>query len=59
MSGLEAERLQERIRGMTEEQLRVVAGTLPDEILWEAVHGRFLYLRERVEGIHQLMDGRG
>lgn len=44
MSGLETERLQERIRGMTTEQQKTVAQALPDEILWEAVYGRFLYL---------------
>ncbi len=59
MSGLEAEKLQERIRGMTEEQQRVVASTLPDEILWEAVYGRFSYLREKVMGARLPVDGRG
>lgn len=47
MSGLETERLQEQIRGMTADQQRVVAQALPDEILWETVYGRFLYLREK------------
>ena len=56
MSGLETERLQERIRGMTADQQRMVAQALPDEILWEALHGRFLYLQERVTGIHLLMN---
>lgn len=56
MSGLETERLQERVRGMTADQQRVVAQALPDEILWETVYGRFLYLQERVTGIHLLMN---
>lgn len=59
MSGLEAERLQERIRGMTTDQQKVVAAALPDEILWEAVYGRFLYLQEKVTGVRLLIGGRG
>lgn len=59
MSGLETERLQERVQGMTADQQRVVAQALPDEILWETVYGRFLYLQERVTGIHLLMNSGG
>lgn len=59
MSGLETERLQERIRGMTEDQQRIIVQALPDKILWEALYGRFLYLQERVTGIHPLMDSGG
>lgn len=59
MSGFEIETLQERVHGMTEDQQRTVAEALPDEILWEAVYGRFLYLQGRVATISQIMNSGG
>lgn len=56
MGGLEIERLQEHVHGMTEDQQRVIAESLPDSILWEAVYGRFLYLRGRTEVISQVIN---
>lgn len=56
MSGLEIERMQERVHGMTEDQQRLVAESLPDKILWEAVYGRFLYLRSRANIISQVIN---
>ena len=53
MSGLEVERLQERVQGMTVEQQRVTAASLPDKILWEAVYERFLRPKSRVVTIEQ------
>lgn len=56
MGGLEIERLQERVHGMTEDQQRVIAESLPDSILWEAVYGRFLFLRSRTEVISHVIN---
>ena len=56
MSGLEVERIQERVNGMTEDQQRVIAAALPDEILWEAIYGRYSYLHSRMSAISQAID---
>lgn len=56
MGGLEIERLQEHVHGMTEDQQRVIAESLPDNILWEAIYRRFLYLRGRTEVISQVIN---
>lgn len=56
MSGLETERIQERVRGMTAEQQRAVAEALPDELLWEAVYGRFIYLQGRNMATDQMQN---
>lgn len=57
MSGLETERLQERVKGMTTDQQKVIAGALPDEILWEAIYGRFLYLQGAVSDVSRAVKG--
>lgn len=57
MSGFEIERIQERIQGMTEDQQKIVAASLPDQVLFDAVYGRFLYLRGQTAMISQIMEG--
>lgn len=56
MSGLEVERIQERVQGMTQDQQRAIVEVLPDQILWEAVYGRFLYLRGQTTVISQAVN---
>ena len=41
MSGLEKEELQTRVKAMTEEEMKIVAKLLPDDILWEELHRRY------------------
>ena len=57
MGGLEIERIQERVHGMTEDQQKIVAASLPDRVLFDAVYGRFLYLRSQAVMISQIMEG--
>lgn len=57
MSVLEIERLQERIQGMTEDQQRVVAESLPDEILWGVLYGKYLKMQVDMEAISQAVNG--
>lgn len=57
MSGFEIERIQERISGMTPDQQKVVAESLPDDVLWGAVYERFLHLRNRETIIIQAVSG--
>lgn len=57
MSGFEIERIQERIHGMTEDQQKIVAASLSDQVLFDAVYGRFLYLRGQTAMISQIMEG--
>lgn len=56
MSGLEVERIQERVNGMTEDQQRVIAAALSDEILWETIYERYSYLHSRMSTISHAMS---
>lgn len=57
MSGFEKEELQTRAKGMTLEEQRVVAGTLPDNVLMEELCIRYTDLREKVDSISRAIGG--
>jgi len=57
LSGFEIEKLQEMIQGMTEDQQRVIAETLPDEILWGVLYGKYLKMQGDMVAISQAVKG--
>lgn len=57
MSGFEVERIQERIQGMTEDQQKIVAESLPDAILWGVLYGKYLKMQGDMESIIQAVNG--
>lgn len=57
MSGLEAEKIQERVHGMTEEQQIVVAQSLPDEILWSVLYEKYLKMQGGMKAVSKVVKG--
>ncbi len=57
MSGFEKEELQLRIKGMTLEEQKLVAETLPDEVIFEEMTRRYINMREMVRGIGNVIMG--
>ena len=51
MSDLEKEELISRVKGMSEEEQRVVAMNIPCDLLFEALYKRYLLLNAKVHKI--------
>lgn len=57
MSGFEKEELQTRMQGMTLEEQKLVAETLPDEIVFRELTRRYINMREMVMKIGDAIMG--
>ena len=57
MRGFEKEELQARVQGMTKEEQALVAGILPDKIIWDEMYKRFVDLRGQVDDIGRRIQG--
>ncbi|EOS75701.1 hypothetical protein C819_02263 [Lachnospiraceae bacterium 10-1] len=57
MSGFEKEELQLRMQGMALEEQKLVAETLPDEVIFEEMTRRYINMREMVRGIGNVIMG--
>ncbi|MCX4350347.1 MAG: hypothetical protein OSJ60_01805 [Lachnospiraceae bacterium] len=57
MSGFEKEELQLRMQGMVLEEQKLVAETLPDEVIFEEMTRRYINMREMVRGIGNVIMG--
>lgn len=57
MSGLEAEKIQEWVHGMTGDQQIVVAQALPDEILWSVLYGKYREMQGGMEAVSKAVKG--
>ncbi len=57
MSGFEKEELQLRMQGMALEEQKLVAETLPDEVIFEEMTRRYINVREMVRGIGNVIMG--
>lgn len=58
MSGFEKEELQLRIKGMTLEEQKLVAETLPDEVIFREMIRKYINMYEMVQGIGSVfVDG--
>ena len=51
MSDLEKEELISRVKGMSEEEQRVIAMNIPCDLLFEALYKRYLLLNAKVQKI--------
>ena len=56
MSDLEKEELIRRVKGMSEEEQRVVAMNIPCDLLFEALHKRYLLLNAKVQKITSIAE---
>ena len=56
MSDLEKEELISRVKGMSEEEQRVVAMNIPCDLLFEALHKRYLLLNAKVQKITSIAE---
>lgn len=58
LSGFEKEELQLRIKGMTLEEQKLVAETLPDEVIFREMIRKYINMYEMVQGIGSVfVDG--
>ena len=56
MSDLEKEELISRVKGMSEEEQRVVAMNIPSDLLFEALYKRYLLLNAKVQKITSIAE---
>lgn len=56
MSPIEMESLTNTIKGMSEEQLRLVAQSMPVRIMCEEISNRYEFLSEKLNGIASVMN---
>ena len=57
MSPIELEALTNTIRGMSEDQLRIVAQNMPIRIMCEEISNRHTALTDKISGIMSVMNG--
>lgn len=56
MSDLEKEELISRVKGMSEEEQRVVAMNIPCDLLFEELYKRYLLLNAKVQKITSIAE---
>lgn len=56
MSGLETEELCNRIKGMQEEEQQLIVKLLPDDLLWNELHRRYLIQNTMLKGIIKTIE---
>lgn len=56
MSPIELEALTNTIRGMSEEQLRIVAQNIPVKIMCEEIANKYTTLTDKINGIMSVMN---
>lgn len=55
MGGIEKDELAERTQGMTLEEMCIVAGFLPDDVLWQELYQRYSVRSAKVENVEKIV----